>query len=130
MDVEIIQKAAELFAMKPATPYGYHTHYQIPLGTIADLDDAEKKRRSQLFALGSLIYQRTTGKATFNELEASKVEAKYATAEFPDVTSIPAWPILLSCWSVEFARELQAILGKMISLYNVRDLEQDVRLIS
>lgn len=90
----------------------YHSPYRIPSETITDLEYSEKVRRAELFALGSLIYEIYANEAPFESLQDSDVQAQYCHAQFPDVTHLPQWPIILSCWSVEFARELYAILSK------------------
>ena len=93
-------------------PTTYRSPYRIPPETITDLDSKEKVRRAELFALGSLIYEIYANEAPFESLRDSDVQARYRCAQFPNVTHLPQWPIILSCWSVEFARELYAILSK------------------
>ena len=90
----------------------YPSHYRIPPETITELDASQKIRRSELFAIGSLIYEIYANEAPFESLDDHEVQARYRKAEFPDVTHLPQWPIILSCWSVEFARELHASLSK------------------
>ena len=97
-----------------STPSHYPPPYRIPPETIIDLADNEKARRAELFAFGSLIYEVYANEAPFESLSASEIQARYRRAEFPDVTHLPQWPLILSCWSVEFARELQATLGKLL----------------
>ena len=93
----------------------YPSRYRIPPESIEDLGHKEKVRRAELFALGSLIYQIHKGHAPFEELDNAGVQDKYSNAEFPDVTGLEQWPIILSCWSLEFAWSLGQILCKPIA---------------
>lgn len=89
----------------------YPSPYCIPQDTITDLESAEKIRRAELFALASLIYEIHAGEAPFEDLEDGEIQAQYRRAQFPEVTHLPQWPIMLSCWSVEFASGLYASLS-------------------
>lgn len=91
----------------------YPSRFQIPSATIKDLDAKERVRRAELFALGSLIYEIHKGKAPFEELDDAEVQCRYAKAEFPPVAELEQWPIILTCWSVEFACELSRIWSKL-----------------
>ena len=93
-------------------PNTYPSAYRIPPETIIDLEPHERVRRAELFALGSMIYEISAEQAPFESFEDSDIQARYRRAEYPPVTHLPQWPIILSCWSVEFARELSAILSK------------------
>lgn len=93
-------------------PSTYPSAYRIPPETITDLGPNEKVRRAELFALGSMIYEIYADEAPFEGLEDGDVQARYRRAQYPEVTHLPQWPMILSCWSVEFARELYAILSK------------------
>lgn len=106
-----VQPSSDQTSPKPPLN-SYRSPYRIPPETITDLESNEKVRRAELFALGSLIYEIYANKAPFESLRDSDVQAWYCRAQFPDVTHLPQWPIILSCWSVEFARELYAILSK------------------
>lgn len=101
-------------AAASTTPFIYPSPYRIPPETITDLEPSEKIRRAELFALGSLIYEVYANEAPFETLGGSDVQAQYRRVRFPAVTHLPQWPIILSCWSVEFARELCAILSTLL----------------
>ena len=90
----------------------YLSAYRIPPETISDLEPKEKVRRAELFALGCMIYELYANKASFEGLEDDDIQARYRRGHFPEVTHLPQWPIILSCWSVEFASDLYAILSK------------------
>ena len=93
-------------------PTVYASPYQIPPKTIEDLNDKEKVRRAVLFALGGLIYEIHSGKEPFERLDDNEVQRRYTNAEFPDVRALEQWPLILSCWSVEFAGELSKFFCK------------------
>ena len=97
-----------------STASNYPPPYRIPPETIVNLAANEKVRRAERFAFGSLIYEIYANEAPFENLNDSEIQARYRLVEFPDVTHLPQWPIILSCWSDEFARELEAILGKLL----------------
>ena len=90
----------------------YPSSYRIPPETIAELANEEKVRRSELFALGSLIYEIYAGEAVFEGLSKREIQNMFRRAHFPAVTHIPLWLVILSCWSLEFANALQAMLGR------------------
>lgn len=91
----------------------YPSRFQIPPATIEGLDAKEQVRRAELFALGSLIYEIHKGETPFEELDDAEVQCRYAKAEFPPVAELEQWPIILTCWSVEFACELSRIWSKL-----------------
>ena len=90
----------------------YPPSYRIPPETIADLSTGEKVQRSERFALGSLIYEIYAGKAAFECMSEHEIQDMFRRAHFPAVTHIPLWPVILSCWSLEFANALQTISGR------------------
>lgn len=92
-------------------PSVYPSAYRIPPETISGLAAEEKVRRAELFALGSLIYEIYADEAPFASLLEQDIQAQFRQAHFPNVTHLFRWPIILSCWSVEFAR---AIGGKYL----------------
>ena len=93
-------------------PTSYPSPYCIPLETISDLEPNERVRRTELFALGSIIYEIYANESPFEGLAESEIQPRFLRAEFPKVTHLPQWPIILSCWSVEFATELLVILSE------------------
>jgi len=91
----------------------YPASYRIPSGTISRFPNEEGLRRAHLFAFGSMMYEIYSehGKPPFDGISDSDVQSLFGRALFPEVTSLPQWPIILSCWSTEFAKELHKILG-------------------
>ena len=96
----------------PSLSSTYQSSHQIPLSTITDLEPKDQARRAELFALGSMIYELDAGKAPFESLPDSEIQACYRNGHYPEVADLPHWLLILSCWSVEFAEEASAILSK------------------
>jgi serine/threonine protein kinase len=69
---------------------------------------------TDLFALGSSIYQIMTRKQPYEDLKNEEVEARYARKEFPSVNSIPFGDVIIRCWMCQFnsAQEVLDILKK------------------
>ena len=100
-------------SLTPFTPKTvYPPSYRIPPETIAELATEEKVQRSESFALGSLIYEIYAGEAAFECLSEHEIQDMFRRAHFPAVTHILLWPVILSCWSLEFANALQAMSGR------------------
>jgi hypothetical protein len=95
----------------------YPARYRIPPATIEDLDEGERVKRAELFALGSILYEIWFSRKPFEELSDVEVQIRYSNANVPeDVTTLSQGPVILSCWSVEFARELYQIVGQSLRL--------------
>lgn len=93
--------------------YVYPVRFRIPPATVEDLslEEQEQVTRAEMFAFGSLIYHIYSGHKPFNNLEDDSVQERFANAEFPDDTlDLDQWPMILSSWSLEFARHLHDII--------------------
>ncbi|MCJ1254776.1 hypothetical protein MMC24_002592 [Lignoscripta atroalba] len=106
-----VESCAEPFAPKEGHGYVYPAHFRIPPCTIEDLLPDDQVKRAELFAFGSVLYHIYTGKKPFEEVDSDddddQVQSRFLNADTPpDLTSVPSWPIILSCWSLEFAKEL------------------------
>lgn len=77
---------------------------------------------SDLFALGSSIYQIVTRRQPFDSLKDEDVEARYARKEFPPIDEIPYGDIIRQCWMCEFD-SAQAVLDGLIE--ERRSLQQE-----
>lgn len=91
----------------------YPARYQIPKAILAGIDSAEKKvKRTELFALGCILYQLISGKAIFADLgdddkSEEELQRRYVQGLFPD----DLWGLhksvrILICWCPEFAEQL------------------------
>ncbi|KAJ5660904.1 uncharacterized protein N7484_000276 [Penicillium longicatenatum] len=85
---------------------------------------------SDIFAMGSTLYELVTGKAPYSELNVLEsndpgaikahikrqhevvdfeIERRYRNHEYPDVTKIPHGDIILGCWRGDFVTAKQAL---------------------
>jgi serine/threonine protein kinase len=88
----------------------YPARFRIPSHTLLQLDQEEKNKRSEMFALGSLLYEIISGKKPFEELSDDEVQLRFSNGDFPgDITSLQLWPTVLSCWNLEFSKEIEKI---------------------
>ena len=102
--VESLQPSAPLSA-----PGGtiYPARFQIPPGTIGDLDQHEMVKRVERFAMASLLYEILSGKKPFEELPDDEVQRRFSNAVFPDdAQALPNSLVIYSGWSEEFSQEL------------------------
>ena len=50
------------------------------------------------------------GNKPFEELNDNGAQLRFSNGNFPDdTTSLQLWPIILSCWSLEFSKEVEKI---------------------
>lgn len=60
---------------------------------------------SEVFALGSCLYEVMAGFKPYPELEHHEIESAYARGEFPDVASLNACSrIITKCWERKYER--------------------------
>ena len=71
--------------------------------------------RTDLFALGSVLYEIMTGMQPYLDLEDDVVEAKFRQEEFPGVDSIVCGRIILQCWesTVDSADDVRRALESL-----------------
>ena len=89
----------------------YPSRFRIPPATIHGLDEAEKVKRAERFALGSLLYEIITANEPFEQLcDDEEVQDRYARGEVPDdVFAMAMGPYILGCWSLEFEKEMEKL---------------------
>jgi hypothetical protein len=89
----------------------YPVHYQAPKSIIDRLDSSlERIRRTELFALGSLLYELISSKKPFHDKSEQEIQILYARGDFPDdVWSLQNSISILCCWCPEFAYEVRRI---------------------
>lgn len=68
---------------------------------------------TDLFALGSSIYQIMTRQLPYENLDNDEVEARYASKDFPSVDGIPYGNIIRRCWICEFG-SAQEVLDSLL----------------
>ena len=57
---------------------------------------------TDLFALGSTIYELLAGYSPYEEVPSDEVERRYQEREFPDVSNLPCGDVIIKCWLGEF----------------------------
>ena len=93
----------------------YPSRFSIPPYSIRGLDEAEKVKRAERFAQGSLLYQVMTAHEPFEELSDGEVRANYSHGIFPDdVFSMAMGPYILGCWSLEFEKEMERLRKRFL----------------
>ncbi|KAJ9652346.1 hypothetical protein H2198_008385 [Neophaeococcomyces mojaviensis] len=87
----------------------YPAHYQIPSPVTDHLDPgSETATRTELFALGSLLYELQASRKPFHDRSDQEVQSLYAEGSFPDdVWRLPGAFKILCCWCPEFTIGLQ-----------------------
>ena len=89
-------------------PSLYPSRFRIPPRTIHGLDEADKVKRAERFALGSLLYEIIMAYEPFEQLRDDEVQHRYERGEFPDdVFAMAMGPYILACWSLEFEKEME-----------------------
>lgn len=84
----------------------YPARFQIPPATISDLDENERVRRADRFAMASLLYEIDTGAKPFEGLTDDEVQQRFSSADIPDdAKGLPHSLLIFSGWSEEFAEE-------------------------
>ncbi|PQE09237.1 kinase-like domain protein [Rutstroemia sp. NJR-2017a WRK4] len=102
----------------------YPPHYQLP-EAISDRLDSNEERilRTELFALGSILYEVATGHQLFHEIDETVanervIQTLITMGMFPDdLWDLPITPRILGCWCPGFMSEMMAIRKKSISKY-------------
>lgn len=70
--------------------------------------------KSDLFALGSSIFEILTGTSPYHELPSDEVERLYEEENFPDVTKLPFGEVIMNCWLCRYssAKEVNELILK------------------
>ncbi|KAK4235065.1 kinase-like domain-containing protein [Achaetomium macrosporum] len=70
---------------------------------------AIKSTRTDLFALGSTIYEIMTGRQPYEELSDEEVEARYSRKIFPSVQGVPCGRVIMDYWRCEIQTAEEAM---------------------
>ncbi|GBF62400.1 receptor-interacting serine/threonine-protein kinase [Trichophyton mentagrophytes] len=72
---------------------------------------------TDLFALGSTLYEIFQGNSPFEELPSDEVTMRYTALQFPNVSDIPCGQVIEQCWlsKIKSAREVHTAIGKIIN---------------
>lgn len=83
---------------------GYPSRFQIPPSTLYGFDHDEKVRRTEMFAIASLLYEIMSGRKPLEGLTDNEVQGRFINGEFPDdAVALPNSLFILSGWSEEFS---------------------------
>ncbi|KAL3446940.1 kinase-like domain-containing protein [Aspergillus insuetus] len=71
---------------------------------------------TNLFALGSTLYEVFQGASPYEEIPGNQVEVLFKRKEFPDVSNIPCGEIIRQCWltQVDSAEQVQPFIQDTI----------------
>lgn len=88
----------------------YPARFRVPPRNVHGLDEGDKVKRAEKFALGSLLYEVMTNNQPFEELGDDELQDHYSRGAFPgDVFSMPMGPFILGCWCPEFEKEMEKL---------------------
>lgn len=66
--------------------------------------------KTDLFALGSTIYEIMTSRQPYEDLSDEEVEARYSQQMFPSVHEIPCGQVIMDCWRCEIPTAEEAMM--------------------
>jgi serine/threonine protein kinase len=64
---------------------------------------------TDLFALGSTIYEIMTGISPYGDLPSNEVRERYKDNKFPDISSVPCGEVIRKCWECDIVSAQQAL---------------------
>lgn len=72
---------------------------------------------TDLFALGSTLYEITQGTSPYEELPSNEVERFFTQKEFPDISGIVCGQIIKQCWlsQIDSAADVKTAVWDIIS---------------
>ncbi|KAM3075636.1 hypothetical protein ACMFMG_007770 [Clarireedia jacksonii] len=102
----------------------YPPRYQLP-EVISDRLDTNEQRiaRTELFALGSILYEVATGRQLFHEIDESVanesvIKTLVTLRMFPDdLWDLPLTPWILACWCPDFIPKMNTLRKKSLKKY-------------
>lgn len=103
----------------------YPAWYQIPRPILENIDSIEEKiKRTELFALGCILYELISGHGLCTDLgdkqeNGNEIQRKYTEGLFPDeVWALDKAVRILACWCPAFAKQLLEKRSTRISLFH------------
>ncbi|KFY34884.1 hypothetical protein V494_06396 [Pseudogymnoascus sp. VKM F-4513 (FW-928)] len=78
---------------------------------------------TELFALGSTIYEIMTGKEPYLELGDDEVTALFTEKKFPPVDELPCGDVIMKCWlsKVHSAKEVREFIEETLHDFKAKD---------
>jgi hypothetical protein len=97
----------------------YPMRYRLPSVIWNKLDtNTERIQRTELFALGSILYELISGNQLFGDIglegkDEEEIHSLITRGDFPeDLWTLPMVVRILACWCPAFAKEMLAVHGK------------------
>jgi hypothetical protein len=96
----------------------FPSRYQIPSAILEKIGSVEDRiKRTELFALGCILYELISGNRLFPELSDEDIQTQYAEGKFPeDVWGLSKAVRILACWNPDLAKELLGAHGTGMDL--------------
>jgi serine/threonine protein kinase len=69
---------------------------------IQTMQPFEVSRASDIFAIGSLLYEIVTGRPPYDGLEEDEVEKRFKRAEFPSTADVMLGEVIKGCWAGKY----------------------------
>ncbi|WPH00403.1 rgs domain-containing serine/threonine-protein kinase a [Acrodontium crateriforme] len=81
--------------------------------------------QTDMFALGSSIFEIMTSKEPYDEIEdEDEILKRYTAGEFPDVTSVPCGDVILKCWRGQY-ETIKDVHEALLAFNNSDDASAD-----
>jgi serine/threonine protein kinase len=74
------------------------TRYRLPLSP-----SSPRTAITDLFALGSFIYEISTGTSPFPDLDDDEIERRYASLDFPSLDGLKYHKVISKCWNSQYS---------------------------
>ncbi|KMU88563.1 hypothetical protein CIHG_06363 [Coccidioides immitis H538.4] len=58
--------------------------------------------KDEIFAMGSILYEISTGRKPYHDKTDSAVEKLYLAAQFPDTDHLQLGPVIWKCWKIQY----------------------------
>ena len=72
-----------------------------------NIPDGEPSVQSEIFALGSMLYEVETTKQPYHDKSDSDVTKLFSRGDFPDVSTLILGNVIARCWKLEYERILE-----------------------
>ena len=106
--------SVESLALPASRGEVYPARFQIPPGSLHELDRDAKVKRTEMFAMASLLYEIMSGRQPFEGLTDDEVQNRFSNGDFPsDAASLPNSLSIYSGWSEKFSQELTGLSMKI-----------------
>ena len=98
----------ELLAVQPSGGDHYPAQFRIPPNKLEGLNQEERAKKAERFAMGSLLYQIMSGRRPLEGMSDEEVQHRFSAGEFPDdVFTIQIWPMVFNCWGLEIPDDVK-----------------------